>query len=59
VLHGEDIKAVVSQLWVYYGAPVPYQTALLTLGATESYLGDGVWHVKGTSQALSTRTPRA
>ncbi len=50
---GEDIKAVVSQLWVYYGAPVPYQTALLTLAATESYLGDGVWHVKGTSQALS------
>jgi all-trans-retinol 13,14-reductase len=49
----EDIKAVVSQLWVYYGAPVPYQTALLTLAATESYLTDGLWHIKGTSQALS------
>lgn len=49
----EDIKAVVSQLWVYYGAPVPNQTALIFLAATESYLGDGIWHVKGTSQALS------
>jgi all-trans-retinol 13,14-reductase len=49
----EDLKAVVSQLWVYYGAPVPEQTALLTLAATESFLTDGVWHVKGTSQELS------
>ena len=49
----EDIKAVVSQLWVYYGAPVPEQSALISMAATEAYLGDGVWHVKGTSQALS------
>ncbi len=49
----EDIKAVVSQLWVYYGAPVPDQSALITLAATEAYLGDGIWHIKGTSQALS------
>ncbi len=49
----EDIKAVVSQLWVYYGAPVPFQSALIGLAATESYLSDGVWHIKGTSQALS------
>jgi len=49
----EDIKAVVSQLWVYYGAPVPFQSALIGLAATESYLADGVWHIKGTSQALS------
>jgi len=49
----EEIKAVVSQLWVYYGAPVKDQTALLTLAATESLLADGLWHVKGTSQALS------
>lgn len=49
----EDIKAVVSQLWVYYGAPVPEQSALISMAATESYLGDGVWHIKGTSQALS------
>ncbi|MBW1894340.1 MAG: NAD(P)/FAD-dependent oxidoreductase, partial [Deltaproteobacteria bacterium] len=49
----EDIKAVVSQLWVYYGAPVPEQTALISMAATEAYLGDGIWHIKGTSQALS------
>jgi prolycopene isomerase len=49
----EEIKAVVSQLWVYYGAPVPDQTALITLAATDAYLADGVWHIKGTSQELS------
>ncbi len=49
----DDIKAVVSQLWVYYGAPADEQTALITLAATESYLTDGIWHIKGTSQALS------
>jgi all-trans-retinol 13,14-reductase len=49
----DEIKAVVSQLWVYYGAPVKDQTALLTLAATEVLLSDGLWHVKGTSQALS------
>jgi phytoene dehydrogenase-like protein len=49
----EDIKAVVSQLWVYYGAPVPEQSALISMAATEAYLDDGVWHIKGTSQALS------
>ena len=49
----EKLKAVVSQLWVYYGAPVPYASCLLLLSATDSYLTDGIWHVKGTSQALS------
>lgn len=50
---GEEIKAVVSQLWVYYGGPAPEQTAALTLAATETFFSDGAWHVKGTSQALS------
>ena len=49
----DEIKAVVSQLWIYYGAPVTEQTALVGLAATETYLSDGVWHIKGTSQALS------
>jgi len=49
----EDIKAVVSQLWIYYGAPVPEQSALISMAATDVYLGDGIWHIKGTSQALS------
>jgi all-trans-retinol 13,14-reductase len=49
----KDIKAVVSQLWVYYGAPLPEATSLLLLAATDGYLTDGIWHIKGTSQALS------
>ena len=49
----EDLKAVVSQLWVYYGAPVEKQSALIFMAATESYLSDGAWHIKGTSQALA------
>ncbi len=49
----EDIKAVVSQFWVYYGAPIPDEIALLTLAANEVFLTEGAWHVKGTSQALS------
>jgi phytoene dehydrogenase-like protein len=49
----EDIKAVVSQLWLYYGAPVPDQTALVYLAATEVFMTDGVWHIMGTSQELS------
>ena len=51
--NNDDIKAVVSQLWIYYGAPVAEQSALIGLAATETYLSDGVWHIKGTSQALS------
>lgn len=49
----EDIKAVVSQLWVFYGAPVDKESALIFMAATESYLSDGAWHIKGTSQALA------
>lgn len=49
----EDIKAVVSQLWVYYGAPIKEQTSLIFAAATDAYLTDGPWHVKGTTQALS------
>ena len=32
----EDLKAVVSQLWVYYGAPVEKESALIFMAATES-----------------------
>ncbi len=51
--HDENLKAVVSQLWVYYGAPVEKESALIFMAATESYLADGAWHIKGSSQALS------
>ncbi len=50
---GEDIKAAVSQLWVYYGAPVPDEISILHMAACEVFLTEGVWHVKGTSQALA------
>jgi prolycopene isomerase len=49
----EDLKAAVSQLWVYYGAPVEKESALIFMAATESYLSDGAWHIKGTSLALA------
>ena len=49
----DDIKAVVAQLWIFYGAPVPEQSALIGLAATEVYLSDGAWHIMGTSQMLS------
>jgi all-trans-retinol 13,14-reductase len=49
----DDIKAVVSQLWVYYGPPTKDLAALELLTATYSYLTEGVWHVKGTSQVMS------
>ncbi|MDD4242506.1 MAG: NAD(P)/FAD-dependent oxidoreductase [Smithellaceae bacterium] len=49
----EKLKAVVSQLWVFYGAPVDAESALIFMAATESYLSDGAWHIKGTSQALA------
>lgn len=48
-----ELKAVVSQLWVYYGAPVEKESALIFMAATESYLSDGAWHIKGTSLALA------
>ena len=49
----DNLKVVVSQLWVYYGAPTPEQSALIGLMATEAYLTDGVWHFMGISQSLS------
>jgi len=49
----EELKAVVSQFWVYYGAPVEKQSAVLFMCASDVYLSDGAWHIKGTSQALA------
>ncbi len=49
----DDIKAVVSQLWVYYGPPTRDLAALELLTATYAYLTEGAWHVKGTSQEMS------
>lgn len=49
----DKLKAVMSQLWMYYGGPADDQTSLMNFAATEMFLTDGVCHVRGTSQALS------
>jgi all-trans-retinol 13,14-reductase len=48
-----QLKAVMSQLWMYYSGPADDQTSLLNFAATGMFLTDGVCHVMGTSQALS------
>jgi all-trans-retinol 13,14-reductase len=49
----ERLKAVVSQLWVYYGPPPDQLWPVIFLSATHKYLTDGAFHVRGSSQALS------
>ncbi len=49
----ERLKAVVSQFWVYYGAPVKDQSAIIMLIANDTYLNEGPVHVMGTSQNLA------
>ena len=48
-----QLKAVMSQLWMYYSGPADDQTSLMNFAATDMFLTDGVCHVMGTSQALS------
>ncbi|MBN2223566.1 MAG: NAD(P)/FAD-dependent oxidoreductase [Deltaproteobacteria bacterium] len=48
-----QLKAVMSQLWMYYSGPADDQTSLLNFAATNMFLTDGVCHVMGTSQAMS------
>lgn len=49
----EELKAVVSQLWVFYGPPPSKLWAPIFLLANHTYLVEGTWHIKGSSQALS------
>lgn len=49
----DEIKAVVSQFWVYYGPPPEQLWSILFFSANYSYLTEGAWHIKGSSQALS------
>ena len=53
--HFEDpgLKAVIAQLWFYYGPPPDRLWAPIFLLANHSYLTDGAWHVRGSSQALA------
>jgi prolycopene isomerase len=49
----EGLKAVLSQLWVYYGPPPSRLWAPFFLSANYHYFTRGGWQVKGSSQALS------
>jgi phytoene dehydrogenase-like protein len=49
----DDIKAVLNQTWVYYGAPVKDQSALFFMSATNAIMTYGTYHVFGTAQAMS------
>ena len=48
-----ELKAVMSQLWVYYGPPPSDLWAPEFLVANTSYLVEGAWTVRASSQALS------
>jgi phytoene dehydrogenase-like protein len=47
------LKAVMSQLWMYYSGPADDQTSLMNFAAMDMFLSDGVCHVMGTSEALA------
>ena len=49
----EALKAVVGQLWVYYGPPPDQLWPIMFLSANHQYLTVGPYHVRGSSQALS------
>ncbi len=49
----EKLKTVISQYWVYYGPPPSKLWAPIFMLANITYLREGAWHVKGSSQELS------
>lgn len=49
----DKLKAHVSQLWCYLGPPNDELSALFFMAAINSYITDGAWHIRGTSQALA------
>lgn len=49
----DELKAVVSQLWVFYGPPPSRMWAPIFFLANESYVYAGAWHIKGSSRVLS------
>jgi len=49
----EALKTVISQYWVYYGPPPSKLWAPIFMLANITYLREGAWHIKGSSQALS------
>jgi len=49
----DEIKAVLGQFWAYHGPPPSHQWSIIYLIAHHSYLKNGGWQIKGSSQALS------
>ncbi len=49
----ENLKAVISQFWIYQGPPPSKQWALIYLVAYHTFLENGAWQYEGSSQALS------
>ncbi len=49
----ENLKAVISQFWIYTGPPPSTQWALIYLVAYHTFLENGAWQFRGSSQALS------
>lgn len=49
----ERLKLALGQYWFFYGPPPSRLWAPMFMLATYSYLKDGAWHVRGSSQALA------
>ncbi len=49
----ERLKAVVAQLWVYYGPPPDELWPIIFYSANHHYLTHGAYHIRGSSQALA------
>lgn len=49
----ENLKAVISQFWMYTGPPPTTQWGLIYLAAYNTFLDNGAWQIEGSSQALS------
>lgn len=48
-----ELKAVISQYWVYFGPPPSKVWAPMFLTAYYSYFQNGAWQIRGSAQSLS------
>lgn len=49
----EELKLVISQLWVYYGPPPSKLWSIMFMSANYGYMTEGAFQIKGSSQALA------
>jgi len=50
---GDEIKATIAQFWLYHGPPPSRQWSIIYIIAQYSYILNGGWQIKGSSQALA------